>query len=140
MSEQTTYSVISFPGDSLPEAYRNMIYSKWLRSLRYGNDYFKLIDSASYYSSYQKYIELLLSKPNCTVRLAVLSDNHDVVLGFCVHRDTVLDYCHVQKDFRKQGIGMSLLPPAFDTITHVTYIGMSIWASKYPSVKLNPFI
>ena|ERR1035437_9602134 len=135
----STYDIISYPGPNLPDTYRNLVFSKWLRSLRYGNDYFKIIDSAAYFSAYNKFISLILSKPNTTVRLAVLTDDHDVVLGFSVARDNTLDYIHVHKDMRKQGIATSLYPKTIDTITHLTTVGMAIWTAKIPNVLFNPF-
>lgn len=138
-----SYTVIAYSGLKLPDAYRNMIYSKWLRSLRYSNDYFRLIAKGPYFKTYQRFIEKLLNKPNTMIRLAVLSDNHDVCLGFCVYRHDrafhILDYVHVHKDHRRQGIGSMLVPPNIIAITHLTRIGLSIWGSKMKDVAFNPF-
>lgn len=134
----SSYSVISHPGVTLPTAYRPMVLSKWLRSLRFGNDYFRLVDQDAYFRVYHDHIETLIARPGAVVRLAVLTDDHDVVLGFCVHNANVLHYAHVHKDMRKQGIGRALLPQGIDTISHVTYIGLSIWG-KFPGWKLDPF-
>jgi GNAT superfamily N-acetyltransferase len=135
-----SYKVISFTGH-LPDAYLNLIYSKWLRSLRFGNEYFKLIDSDSYYSTYNKYIGAILQRPNVCVRLAVLTDDADVVLGFSVCRGRTLDYVHVHKDQRRQGIGTALVPKDIEVITHLTNTGASIWASHTShKVIFNPFI
>jgi hypothetical protein len=134
-----TYSIHSYAGASLPDSYRNLVFSKWLRSLRYGNEYFRLVDSDAYFSTYQRFITALLSKPETVVKLAVLTESPDVVLGFSVIRNDTLDYIHVHKDMRKQGIGTSLFPKNITTITHITNIGMSIWSSKLSNVKFNPF-
>ena len=136
----TTYSVISYDASQLPESYQALVYSKWLHSLRFDNDYFKLMDKHPYYTIYHKFLEQLLAKPDCKVRLAVLTDDHDVVLGFSVSRGTILDYVHVHKDMRKQGIGTALVPQGIETITHLTNIGLSIWASKMNNTRFNPFI
>ncbi len=139
----SSYSIIAFQGANVPKEYINLIYSKWLRSLRFGNDFFKLADSDSYYDAYQNYIKVLLNKPNAMVRLAVLTDEKDVVLGFSVYRgyisNIVLDYVHVHKDHRKLGIGTRLLPHGVSTITHLTRTGLSIWGSKYGYWSFNPF-
>jgi GNAT superfamily N-acetyltransferase len=116
-----------------------MIYAKWLRSLRFGNDYFKLIDSDDYYLTYHRYITNLLAQPAATVRLAVLSDDRDVVLGFSVTRGNILDYVHVHKDHRRCKIGTHLIPCGIDTITHVTKSALPIWNNKYSNWKFNPF-
>ena len=99
---QSSYTIISYPSKDLPEAYKGLVFSKWLRSLRYSNDYFRLIDSESYFRVYHEYIERLLSNPSTIVRLAVLTDDFDVVFGFSVARGDVLHYCHTHKDSRKQ--------------------------------------
>jgi ribosomal protein S18 acetylase RimI-like enzyme len=143
MSEVTlpTYTVLSVKASELPEAYRPLIYSKWLRSLRFGNELFKKVDSDEYYANYQKYLENLMAKPDSLVRLAVLTDDKDVVLGFSVSREDVLDYVHVHTDHRRQGIGKAVLPKHFTTFTHLTFTATGIWRKnmKYRQLKFNPF-
>ncbi len=139
ISEESSYKIAPHLGGALPECYQNMIYSKWLRSLRYGNDYFKLIESTAYYATYQKYIQAILHRPQTVVRLAVLSDDADVVLGFSVSEASVLHYCHTHKDNRNQGIASSLVPFEVKTITHLTKSGLMIWNSKLPNAIFNPF-
>lgn len=134
-----SYRVLSFPSSKLPTAYIGLVYSKWLRSLRYGNDLFRLIDADSYYKAYHRHVSLVLEHPNTVIRIAVLSDDHDVVLGFSVSRGNVLDYVHVHKDQRRLGIGRSLVPDGIEWITHVTKTGLTIWGSKAGHWKFNPF-
>lgn len=147
----SAYTVVQYSGKDLPASYRGLIYSKWLRSLRHGNDYFKLIDGKSYYESYSAYISMLLLKPECVVRLAVLADDRDVVLGFSVSRGTVLDYVHVLRirlkvptgfdvtDYRRHGIGTKLIPKGIDTFTHITKTWLIVWGNKFPQWRFNPF-
>lgn len=134
-----SYTGVVSSGIRLPEQYRNLIYSKWLRSYRFGNEFMKLIDSNSYYKFYHEYISRVLAEKNTIVCLAVLTDDRDVVLGFSVSRGTNLDYVHVHKDNRRLGIGTFLLPKDIDSFTHLTKTGMAIWNNKYPSWKCNPF-
>ncbi len=119
---------------------RNYIYSKWLRSLRYGNDFFRLSDPEHYWTAYQRFVGAILDNPETKLKMAVLSDDPDVILGFAVYRGTVLDYIYVHRDQRRQGIGKALLPEGIDTITHLTTTGLSIWGTnKYGNIKFNPF-
>lgn len=136
----STYSVIAYPAKDLPKEYLPLIFSKWLRSLRYGNDYFKLIDPDIFYETYHKHLELILAKPCVTVRLAALTEDRDVVLGFSVSRGNILDYVHVHKDYRHLGIGRHLISPDIDTITHLTRTAVPIWANKFGHWKFNPFV
>src|SRR5271165_5520223 len=123
MKMTDTYKVTPYLGSALPTTpeYRNMIVSKWLRSLKYGNDYFKLIDSECYYKNYPKYIELILNRPLTVVRIAALTDNPDVALGFSVSEKETVHYVYCHKDHRRTGVGSSLMPPSVNTITHLTH-------------------
>lgn len=138
---QPTYSVISYPASKLPDRFKALIFSKWLRSLRFGNPLFEHADSASYYREYHLYIEKLLAKPDSIVRLAVLTDDQDVVLGFSVSREDVLDYVHVHKDHRNMYIGSKLVPDFITTFTHLTKSAVAIWHEKpkFRHLKFNPF-
>lgn len=134
-----SYTVLSYAAKDLPEAYIGLVFSKWLRSLRYGNDFFRLIDAESYYKAYHPVVTAVLSKPEAVVRIAVLTDDHDVALGFSVSRGNVLDYVYVDRLNRRIGIGKSLVPGTIDTISHVTKTGLTIWGSKAGHWKFNPF-
>lgn len=136
----TTYTVIRYPAKDLPDQYKNMIYSKWLRSLKYGNEYFKLIDSDAYYDIYHKLIDVYLNRPNANIRLAVLTDEPDTCLGWSLVEGQTLHYVWVHKDNRKKGIANALVSGPISYITHLTNVGASIWASKRPDIKFNPFI
>lgn len=134
-----SYTVVVCSGPSLAEQYRPMIYSKWLRSLRYGNEFFKRIDQTSYFKSYHKYISQLLADPKTTICLAALSDDRDVVLGFSVSRGTILDYVHVHKDNRNLGIANSLIPKSIDTYSHITKDAEKYLRNKLAKWNFNPF-
>src|SRR6185312_6623205 len=137
--KQSSYSLIVFSGQGLPAQYHNLILSKWLRSLKFGNDYFRLIDNDAYFKTYGLFIKSILARLNCVVKLSVLSDDHDIVLGFCVYEGSAVHYVHVHKDYRRIGVGSALLPKEFLYITHLTKQALQIW-NKYPDVKFNPFI
>lgn len=139
MTETASYKILVFPSGKLPDQYLNMILSKWLRSLKYGNDYFKLTESDSYFEHYNSFIRKLLSQPETEVRIAALSDDLDVALGWSVSRGSILDYVHVHTHMRKQGIGSALIPKGITSITHLTRVAMAIWQSKYPEFIFNPF-
>lgn len=132
------YKIIIHSGPKLPPEFKNLIIAPFLNSLRYGNDLFKLIDKESYYSAYSKYIEHLLDRATTTIYLAVLDDQ--TVLGWSMVGYKTIHYIWVKKEVRRQGIGRSLLPKEFDTITHITNVALNIWASKFPNVRFNPFI
>jgi GNAT superfamily N-acetyltransferase len=131
-----TYSVITFKASELPEQYKALVFSKWLRSLRYGNPLFEKADSNEYYKNYHIFIENLFKKPDALVHLAVLTDDHDVVLGFSATREDVLDYVHVHRDMRRQGIAKKLIPSSINVFSHMTKIIGSILTHN-PKYKLR---
>lgn len=136
-----TYSVVAYPATLLPEQYRSMIFAKWLRSLRSGNPLFKNIDTKAFFDQYHQYLQNLLNKPSSVIRIAVLTETPDVVLGFSVTREDVLDYIWVYKDHRRMGIATKLFPKSITTITHLTLTAIDIWRNniKYKKLKFNPF-
>lgn len=135
-----SYKVVTLTASRLPLGdATSFIYSKWLRSLRYENDFFRLIDATSYWQAYQNHVSMLLARPETRVNLAVLTDDPDVILGFAVYRGPVLDYVYVHKHQRRLGIAKALVPQGIEAFTHVTKTGLTIWGSKYSKVKFNPF-
>lgn len=134
-----SYKVIAFTGPSLPKEYQNMVFSKWMRRLRQGNEYFKLVDSECFYSAYHRYIAHLLSRPLCVVRIAALTEDPDVALGFSVSEQKTLHFVITFNDYRRMGIGRSLVPFEVETITHLTKMGMMLWSQKLPKAIFNPF-
>lgn len=136
---EASIEIVKYPGQRLPGTYIGLVYSRWLRSLRYGNDYFRLISSMDYYESYNRYISTVLARPDTIVRLATLAVDRDCVLGFSVARGQILEYVHVHKDQRLQGIARSLVPKNIEVVTHLTRTGLTIWANKCPGWSFNPF-
>lgn len=137
--EASSYSIISFPAATLPLQYQNFVKAKWKRSLRHGNDYFKLSDSDSFFRAYERFINHLCARPDCVIRLAVLTEDRDVVLGFSISEGHTLHYVFVQYEQRNKGIARSLVPMRIDVITHLTKAGMNIWHSKLPDAVFDPF-
>lgn len=134
-----SYKILKFAAIRLPDQYRNMLFSEFLRSLRFGNEYFKLIEAEPYFQVYHAYFSVLLSRPESLVKIAVLTDDPDVALGWSLSEFDKLHYVYVKKDFRRTGIGRALVSEPFTRFSHVTKIALSLWTSKFPSAKFNPF-
>jgi len=139
IQEKASFTVLVFQGKDLPKEYKSFVYSKWLRTLKYGNDYFKLTDSDSYFNNYERFINILLARPKATIRMAVLSDDRDVCLGWSLIEGDILHYVFVQHEQRNQGIGKSLVPVPINYITHLTKAGMSAWTHNLPNAVFDPF-
>lgn len=136
-AEPKGYTLKLYQTLTLPAEYENLVLAPFLTTLRYGNDLFKLIDKASYFGHYREYIKHLLSRSTMHVRLAILDDG--TVAGWCLFQDKTIHYIWVKKEGRRNGIAKDLIPKDFDTISHITNVGMNIWANKFPHVRLNPW-
>jgi len=137
-----TYSVISYSSSELPKNYEGYLFSHWLNNQRYKNPTFKSMPehlNKEFYAQYHIFIEKLLAKPDSLTKLAVASDDHDIVYGFSVSREDVLDYIYVGRDFRRSGIGTSLMPPKVSIFTNITTIAIDIWQNnpKYKHLVFN---
>lgn len=117
---------------------KNFILSTWLKGLRFGNDWFELIDSNVYYKNYHAVIESLLNSPGIVVKVACLKDDPEVILGYGVYKGERLDWIFVKKAWRSIGIARSLIPSNITTVSHITDAGRGI-LRKHPGVTFNPF-
>lgn len=136
---ESTYTIYAYRGEVFPDQYKNFVRSKWMRSYRYGNDFMKLANADGYFTAYTYYITALMGRADTVIRLALLTEDTDVALGFSVSRGNILDYIHVHKDYRRSGIGEKLLPKNIDTFTHLTKTGMKLWPTKLAHAIFNPF-
>lgn len=106
------------------------IYSTWLRGLYYGDSWFAECERTSFFANYHKVIEILL--PRSIVKIACLSDNHDVVLGYVVFSGPTIHWIFVKKAFRKMGIARAMVPErTITTVTHLTKLGRIIKPSNW---------
>lgn len=137
--KESSYSILAFPAARFPVEYSSFVKAKWKRDLRRGNDYFKLVHPDVFFQAYEKYINHLLNRPNAVLRLAVLTDTPDVVLGFSLIEGDRLHYVFVQGEQRNRGIGRSLVPVPINSISHLTRIGISAWQHALPKAIFNPF-
>lgn len=119
---------------------KNFIMSTWLRGLKYGNEWFKEIESSAYFKHYNPFIEKIISDPDAIIRVACLKDDPEVILGYSVSKGDRLDWIFVKKAWRAIGVAKSLLPSTVTTTSHLTTAGLAILKAKMPKVTFNPFI
>ncbi len=129
----------AYKGAFLPEQYANFVRDRWLKTYKKCNKFMSLVDPASYYQAYPKYIKSILDRPTTAVRLAMLQEDNDVLLGFSVSDGPMLHYVNVPLDYRGQGIGGRLVPYVVESFSHITETGMKLWQKKYPKAIFNPF-
>lgn len=135
---QSSYQVIQFKGSELAPEYDSFVRAKFKLSLRHGNEYLKLTDSDAYFAAQERYVNILLARPRAVLRLATLTDDKDVLLGFSLIEEASLHYVFVQYEYRNMKIGTALVPH-FDRFTNLTRTGMRIWQSKYKTAQFNPW-
>lgn len=114
------------------------ILSTFLKGLRYGNGWYKLIDSKVYFSVYHDIIVRILSKPEISVKVACLKEDPTIILGYSIVEGDRLHWVHVKKAWRHVKIATSLVPETITTVTHLTDVGKSIFLKK--KLIFNPFV
>jgi hypothetical protein len=117
---------------------RPFIFSTWLRGLRYGNDYFELIESSNYYENHHKIIQDILDDGSTVINVACLKDDPDVILGYAVYAMDRLHYVHVKASWRKIGVARMIVPTFIQRVSHLTATGKSLLA-KAPGVVYDPY-
>ncbi len=119
----------------------SFIMATWLRGLYYGNTWFREIDKDIFMDTYHQAITVLLKKSTTEVKVAVLKDDPEVILGYSVldqgHPNTVLHWVFIKEAWRKMGIARALIPTDTDTCTHLTVVGRKL---KPINMKFNPFL
>lgn len=116
----------------------SFIYATWLRGLYHGNSWFREIDPGAYFKTYHSVLEFILFKRKdvkCSV--AVLKEDPNIILGYCVTEPTILHWIFVKKPWRKMGIAKALLPEDIKTVTHLTKVGKAIKPKEW---GFNPFL
>jgi hypothetical protein len=112
-----------------------LIYSTWLLGLYHGCEWFGRIKKDSFFKNYKSALENRL--PHCKIKVAALSEDPDVILGYVCYRENVLDWIFVKKAWRKMGIAKMLMPKNIKACTHLTKVGRSIKPKEW---DFDPFI
>lgn len=127
--------------DALPTDV-NFIFATWLRGLYYGNEWFREIPDRTFYETYHKVLQAILSRGETKVRVACLREDPDVVLAYAVlekkNTGHKLHWAHTKQAWRKLGLAHDLIPLDVNEVTHLTEVGRSIKRRK--EWVFNPFI
>ena len=120
--------------DDLP-----FIFSTWLKSLRYGNSWFKTIDKDAYFTKYKRAITTILQ--TSTITVICFKNEPEVILGYSVHADlgdsTLLHWVYVKRTWRGMGIASLLVPTNTSTVSHITGLGAKCMPRHW---KFDPFL
>jgi hypothetical protein len=137
LKEINFYKIVTYQAKNLPPQFKNLIIAPFLNHARNGNAWFKLIDRDHYNKFYTQFIESLLNRPHCQIRMAVLDD--ETVLGWCLRENKTVHFVFVKKEARRRGICRAVLPKDFEVITHITNVGLNIWGNKFSNARFEPF-
>lgn len=123
------------------------IMATFLRGLYYGDSWFSLIPKDRFMNAYKKFAEAIILSPKNTVRLAVLKEDEDVILGYSILSldNKTVHWVFVKagdkdesKSWRKKGLARVLVPSNPECVTHLTALGKSL-LYKLPGCVFDPF-
>lgn len=113
------------------ESDKAFIISTWAKGQLYGEPYFAGIPASVYFDKFPKYIKAVLASPAAKVNIACLSEDEDVILGYCViTHGKALIWAFVKSPWRGQGIARSLIPGTVACVGSRTKAGAAIAAKK----------
>lgn len=114
---------------------RAFVYSTMLKGLFFGCELYSQIEPKAFYDNYSKVVDALLDSSE--VRVAVLAETPDVILGYSITNGPILHWVFVKKAWRGQGIAKQLVG-TITTVTHLTKPGQAIKIKK--QLTFNPFV
>lgn len=114
------------------------ILATWLKGLKFGNSWFKLIDDKVYFQVYHSVVETIITKPGVDIKVACLKEDPSVIIGYGVFEGSKIHWMHVKKLWRGIGVARDLIPPTITTATHLSDAGKSILLKR--GWVFNPFL
>lgn len=112
------------------------IYSTWLKNLYYGSHWFREIDKDRYFDKYKRVVTSLIT--HSTVKIACLSSEPEVIIGYVVYRGDTLHWVYVKKAWRQMGIAKELVPVNdIRWVSHLTKIGKQLRRKEW---RFDPFV
>lgn len=114
---------------------RPFIVSTMLKSLRSGCHLYRKMDKIAFSHNYNQIVDRLLN--TAEVRVACLTEDPDIIIGYAICRDSVLDYVYVKSLWRQKGIAKSLCG-GVTTVSHLTSVAEPIIIKH--GIRFNPFI
>lgn len=116
--------IVTRPYDPVNDA--ALVYSTWRNSAYYGSVEAKADGNAAHwFKKMSVHIKGVLDY--ATVRIACLSDDPTVIIGYSIWTGSHLHWIYVKVDYRCKGVGKLLFPKGIDTVTdQQTKIGQVI--------------
>lgn len=120
----------------------NLIFATWLKSYQAASPNTKHIPRDDYFTGHHKVLERIFARKP-TVMLAVLPDDHEVILGYSVTENDTIHYVYVKPAFRRYGIATALLGASGISprarFTHYTYV-IRLMHERVKEMTYNPYL
>jgi hypothetical protein len=123
------------------ESDKAFIKATFLRGLYHGKFWYSLIPRDIFMKNYSQVADRLLADPRVRVQLAVLKEDPDTILGYCIiSRDTkAIIWLHTKAAWQNRGIATSLIPCPPLYVMHLSAVGNKLLTLKFPNALYNPF-
>lgn len=118
---------------------KSFVLATFLKGLYYGDSWFSLIPKDTFMTHYHAFLERFIESPGVDISMACLAEDPDVIIGYCIHTNTVVHMIFVKKAWRRIGVAKSLLPNQVTAVSHLTDLGRRL-LSKLPEAVFNPFV
>lgn len=119
----------------------NFVLATFLRGIYYGDSWFSQIPKQIFMDNYKKVAEVLVNDRTRTcIQVACLKEDLDTIIGYSILSTDyqTIHYVYVKANWRKRGIGRSLLPQYPSAVTHLTELGKQL-LPKFKDCMFNPF-
>lgn len=119
---------------------KSLVYATWLRSYEASSLAAKNIPRDVFFAEHHKIIDAIMQR-GASVRLAVLPDEPDVVLGWAVVEGPLVHYVYIKPPFRRHGMATALLADVKKPFvyTHWTHVLRDLHA-KLDGCVFNPYL
>lgn len=113
---------------SMDEAY---IYASWRNSSYYSSAEPIPLPARQFFRKKTYEIKEILSKPEASIKIACFKKTISVIAGYCVSRNTHLDFIYVKFDYRNKGVATLLMAKYIETVSkELTKDGKAIIEKK----------
>lgn len=124
------------------ESDENFVLATFLRGVYYGDSWFSQIPKLIFMTNYKPVAEALVRNRDKTViKIACLKDDPSVIIGYSILSADyqTIHFVYVKANWRKMGVGRSLIPQFPSAVTHLTSLGKTLLI-KLPTAVFNPFL
>jgi len=118
---------------------KNLIYATWLRSYQSSSHLVRHVSRNDFFAGHHDVLDRIFAREPI-VKLAVMPDDHSVILGWACYEPGTLHYVYVKPSFRRYGVAKALLAGVQHpfTYTHRTD-NLSYFDKHLEGCHYNPY-